>query len=291
MVYLVNWDGHKRNISEAFHSLRKDEHFCDVALACKDRQFQAHKVVLSTGSLFFEQILKSHKHSNPLLYLKGVEANHMELLLDFMYCGEVSVKEEELESLIQTAEELGVRGLASTAPPTTFNSPDSNRNNPLSDYTSNGNEPTEKSFTPAGPKASFPQARDPDSVPLPTNKSVRAAASIVDETETMVKSKEPQSDADIDGTQDHKIEEWEDLRRYVISAYWRDSSGQEVRRQKCSLCGKISSRGHMWEMMAHVENIHFKGALTHTCSICQKACVTKQSLVKHKKTKHKCKTK
>ena len=58
----MNWDAHERNISEAFHSLRKDEHFCDVTLACEDRQFQAHKVVLSAGSSFFEQILKRHMH-------------------------------------------------------------------------------------------------------------------------------------------------------------------------------------------------------------------------------------
>ena len=283
MEYLVNWDMHERNISEAFHSLRKDEHFCDVTLACGDLQFQAHKVVLSTGSSFFEQILKSHKHPNPLLYLKGVEANHMELLLDFMYCGEVFVTEEELKSLIRTAEELGVRGLTSTVPSTTFNSPDSNRNNSYPDHTSNCKEPTGNSFTPV-PEASFPQA--PDIVPVLTN-SFKAAASIVGEV--IVKIEELQSDADIDGTQHHKVKDWEDLRRFVISSCEKDSSGKAVRSHKCSLCGKIWSGGHMWDMMAHVESMHFKGALTHTCSICQKACVTKHSLIKHKKTKHKYK--
>jgi len=279
----VNWDMHERNISEAFHSLRKDEHFCDVTLACGHLQFQAHKVVLSTGSSFFEQILKSHKHPNPLLYLKGVEANHMELLLDFMYCGEVFVTEEELKSLIRTAEELGVRGLTSTVPSTTFNSPDSNRNNSYPDHTSNCKEPTGNSFTPV-PEASFPQA--PDIVPVLTN-SFKAAASIVGEV--IVKIEELQSDADIDGTQHHKVKDWEDLRRFVISSCEKDSSGKAVRSHKCSLCGKIWSGGHMWDMMAHVESMHFKGALTHTCSICQKACVTKHSLIKHKKTKHKYK--
>ena len=81
----------------AFNSLRKDEHFSDVTLACENRQFQAHKVVLSAGSSFFEQILKSHKHPSPLVYLKGVEAKHMELLLDYIYSGEVVIKQEELD--------------------------------------------------------------------------------------------------------------------------------------------------------------------------------------------------
>jgi len=110
----VNWDKHEGNISEAFHSLRREEHFCDVTLACEDLQFQAHKVVLSAGSSFFEQVLKKHKHPSPLVYLKGVVAKHMELLLDFMYCGEVSVKVEELENLLKAGEELGVKGLSNT---------------------------------------------------------------------------------------------------------------------------------------------------------------------------------
>merc|ERR1719341_2934926 len=96
----------------AFFGLRKDEFFCDVTLACEDRQFQAHKIVLSAGSSFFEQILKSHKHPSPLVYLKGVKAERMMLLLDFMYSGEVMLKQEELENFLKTGEELGVRGLA-----------------------------------------------------------------------------------------------------------------------------------------------------------------------------------
>ena len=99
--YCLSWDNHKKNVSEAFFRLRKDKHFCDVTLACEGRQFQAHKVVLSAGSFFFEQLLKDHNHPNPLVYLKGVEAKHMELLLDFMYCGELALEQGELESFLR----------------------------------------------------------------------------------------------------------------------------------------------------------------------------------------------
>ena len=115
MEYHVKWDKHERNISAAFQSLRHDEHLCDVTLACEGRQFQAHKVVLSAGSSFFEQVLKTHKHPSPLIYLKGVEANHMQLLLNFVYCGEVALKQDVLENFLKTGDELGVRGLTSTA--------------------------------------------------------------------------------------------------------------------------------------------------------------------------------
>ena len=105
--FRLSWDNHKKNVVEAFFSLRRDEHFCDVTLACDDCQFQAHRVVLSAGSSFFEQILKRHKHPSPLVYLKGVNANHMELLLDFIYCGEVALEQEEMESFLRSGEEQG----------------------------------------------------------------------------------------------------------------------------------------------------------------------------------------
>ena len=111
MEYLLNWDKHGRSISEAFQSLRHDEHLCDVTLACEGLQFQAHKVVLSAGSSFFDQVLKTHTHPSPLIYLKGVEANHIKLLLDFMYSGEVGLKQDVLENFLKTGDELGVKGL------------------------------------------------------------------------------------------------------------------------------------------------------------------------------------
>ena len=100
----------------------------------------------------------------------------------------------------------------------------------------------------------------------------------------MINSEEPQSDADFDGPQNQMIEEWDDLRRYVISTSEKETSGKVVRSHKCSLCGTQGT--HVWYMMAHVESMHFKGALVHTCPICQKACVTKHSLNTHKRAKH-----
>ena len=104
---LLTWDNHRKNASEAFSSLRNDEFFSDVTLACQDQQFKAHKVVLAASSSFFEQVLKNHQHPNPLIYLKGVEVRHMEALLDFVYCGEVSLQQLELEDFLRAGEDQG----------------------------------------------------------------------------------------------------------------------------------------------------------------------------------------
>ena len=51
-----------------------DKDFLDVTLACDDgQQIKAHKVVLSSCSSFFKNILLKNPHPSPLIYLKGVK--------------------------------------------------------------------------------------------------------------------------------------------------------------------------------------------------------------------------
>ena len=121
---------------------------------------------------------------------------------------------------------------------------------------------------------------------------MEAAASEVEnemfgDSETTVKSERFQLDANFDGT--NVIKEWEDLKKYAISTSVKDSSGEEVKIHQCSLCGEAWKLGKLHVLMAHVESKHFKGALIHTCSICQQTCTTKHILTMHRK-KHKNKT-
>ena len=47
--------------------------FLDVTLATEDeRQIKANKVILSSGSLLFQNIFVKNTHKNPLLYLKDI---------------------------------------------------------------------------------------------------------------------------------------------------------------------------------------------------------------------------
>ena len=48
------------------------------------------------------------------MFLRDVSPVHFERLLQFMYCGEVRVPNNELEDLLATATSLKVRGLANT---------------------------------------------------------------------------------------------------------------------------------------------------------------------------------
>jgi len=265
--FQLNWDKHEKNISEAFLSLRKDEHFCDVTLACEDRQFQAHKVVLSAGSPFFEQILKSQKHPSPLLYLRGVEARHMESLLDFIYCGEVTLEQEELENFIKTGEELKVRGLSIMITPTV---------------------PTPLTKMKPCPDNVFVLDPSEDG----SNEAVMATAPLLGtgtpleptyaSVEQYVKSEDSEAF--------HEIIDWEDLKRFVTVKKGKYGSGEHKCFQ-CSLCGKFSkSRGSFSNIMSHIECKHFKNVFTHKCDICQESFKTKGIFNSHNKIMHKDQT-
>ena len=110
--FCLKWNDFERNLSSSFRDLRSDRQLFDVTLACEDEHIQAHKVILSACSTFFRNILvRSSNHTNLLLYLKGISSKDMESVLNFMYHGEVSVAQDDLNGFLQVAEDLKVKGL------------------------------------------------------------------------------------------------------------------------------------------------------------------------------------
>jgi len=109
--FCLRWNDFERNISSAFKDIREEKEFFDITIACEDEQLSAHKVILSACSPFFKKVLCRNHHQHPLLYLKGVSFKDMEAVLNFMYHGEVNVAQDDLNSFLQVAEDLRVKGL------------------------------------------------------------------------------------------------------------------------------------------------------------------------------------
>ena len=109
--FCLRWNDFERNISSAFKDIREDKEFFDITIACEEEQLQAHKVILSACSPFFKNVLRRNQHQHPLLYLKGVSYRDMEAVLNFMYHGEVNVAQDDLNSFLQVAEDLRVKGI------------------------------------------------------------------------------------------------------------------------------------------------------------------------------------
>jgi len=111
--YYLSWGGFQRNMKSTFSDLAAEKHFADITLVCEgEKQISAHKVVLSASSPFFKQILIKNPHQHPLIYLKGVRLQDLSSLIEFIYFGEVKLKESDLQNFLKLSEELEVKGLS-----------------------------------------------------------------------------------------------------------------------------------------------------------------------------------
>lgn len=114
--YSLRWNNHQTHILAAFDALLQAETLVDVTLVCAETSVRAHKVVLSACSPFFQRIFSENPCKHPVIVLKDFSGWEVQAIVDFMYKGEISVIQEQLQSLIKAAESLQVRGLANQDP-------------------------------------------------------------------------------------------------------------------------------------------------------------------------------
>merc|ERR1712142_177149 len=110
--FFLRWNEFEENIRQSFKVLRDEKKLFDVTLATDDGyQLQAHRVILSAGSNFFSDIFGKCSQTNMLVYLKGVRRSELENITNFLYNGETSVAQNDLNAFLETAQELKLKGL------------------------------------------------------------------------------------------------------------------------------------------------------------------------------------
>ena len=108
----LQWNDFKENVVTAFGNLRGEKDFTDVTLACEDgQQMEVHKLVLAASSPFFRSLFKRNSHAHPLVYMRGVKSKEMTSIIDFLYHGQATVFQDDLESFLAIAQELQLKGL------------------------------------------------------------------------------------------------------------------------------------------------------------------------------------
>ncbi|CAD0252814.1 unnamed protein product [Spodoptera exigua] len=112
--FCVRWNSYHTNLQAVFPRLLLTEQFADVTLACESRQLRCHKLVLSACSAYLERLLLQNPCDHPIVLMRDMRFSEMQALVDFMYKGEVNVTQDELPSLLKSAEALQIRGLCSS---------------------------------------------------------------------------------------------------------------------------------------------------------------------------------
>ena len=78
---------------------RGDTDFNDVTLACEDgTHVEAHKVTLSASGPLFTNLLRSERHSHPLIFVVGVRSEDLVSAVDFLFRGEAKVNQENKQN-------------------------------------------------------------------------------------------------------------------------------------------------------------------------------------------------
>ncbi|XP_023332176.1 zinc finger and BTB domain-containing protein 17 isoform X8 [Eurytemora carolleeae] len=109
--FLLKWNDHHSLFFAGAEELCDSEEYTDVTLAAGQRFFSAHKLVLSICSPFFRALFKRLGVHKSVIFLKDVEPRHLELLLEYMYKGEIKVQESELVNVLNAAQSLEIKGL------------------------------------------------------------------------------------------------------------------------------------------------------------------------------------
>ena len=110
--FSLKWNDFQTTVSNSFKLLKQEKDFFDVTLIAEDqKQIESHKVILSACSSFFKPILQNNKHSHPLIYLSGINSTNLQLIIDYIYEGEVQLFQEQLDSFLDAAQKLQIAGL------------------------------------------------------------------------------------------------------------------------------------------------------------------------------------
>lgn len=109
----LQWSDFHENILRSISNLRQDTILQDVTLVGNDHiQVQAHKFVLSACSNLFKTIFRNNTSPNLVLYLDSLNSVEINLVIDYIYKGEVEVRHDHLDNFLALTSRLEIQGLS-----------------------------------------------------------------------------------------------------------------------------------------------------------------------------------
>jgi len=249
--FCLKWNEFETNIRESFRELREEQNHFDVTLATDDgHQIEAHKIILSAGSKTFNDLLKKTKHPSPFIYLRGIDSDALEYVVDFLYNGEAHIAQEELNKFLETAQELQVKGLQRKQ------EDDSGQQETV--WTTNFNV-------------------DPNCTEIKKNNNMKNQDLM--KQESILDSLDLEELADTYNTNDVALVRTEEDDLGLNTSLELDLQMIQKNEEmwQCEVCGKIAkgNRNIKYHVETHIEGV------SHTCDICNKTFSTRNNLKVH----------
>ena len=109
----VSLGTHSEHVKGMLREMRTSNDFTDVTIICSDQiEVNAHRNILSAFSPTFRRILLLDKcMNNPVIYLRGIQSEDIEPILQFIYLGETTIQQNRVQEFLTVAKELEIKDL------------------------------------------------------------------------------------------------------------------------------------------------------------------------------------
>jgi len=109
----LKWHTFQSHGQKLLKDLMETQDFSDVTLVSDNQhQYKVHRFILSACSSVFKNILASNP-TNTTIYLRGIHHEELESILQFIYLGEATIKQERMNQFLNVAINMDVKELGS----------------------------------------------------------------------------------------------------------------------------------------------------------------------------------
>ena len=260
ITHTLKWKYFNHNVTSRVLGVINEQSFSDVTLVSDDQKpFLAHKYILSTVSPVLKNILLNNPHSHPLIYLRGVNHQVLDTILQFIYFGKALVDPRNVNRLYQAAEDLQIKKLGENIRmeyPSGPRREDLDNNDHILSEDINEDNQTKNGY------------------------NRRSASYIADQT---LNNYIPARDEHGSNKKLHKCEECEAIYKSQSSLWRHASSKHKGNYYSCKYCGyKATRQSHR---KTHQESIH--EGIKYSCEYCGFKASQQSNIKRHQDSVHK----
>ncbi|XP_041055295.1 kelch-like protein 24 isoform X2 [Carcharodon carcharias] len=104
---------HAEDVLTNLNAFRKSRLFTDIVLRIDGREFHCHRATLSASSVYFRTMFSTglQESQQDTVDIKGISADTMDCVIDYMYGGRWNIREDNVQSLLEASDLFQISSL------------------------------------------------------------------------------------------------------------------------------------------------------------------------------------